>query len=119
MLAESNKPFSLTELQLQQLKRTTHNLRKLNRDSLRALQRLKHPGLTKTKYREAGNAFEILALQVISALRFREAVLSSARDQRIDVIVHIRSFVLIVGSRLCFLDVRSPIRPRRIMRVRL
>jgi hypothetical protein len=89
MPAKSDKPSFFTELQLQRLKRTTHNLRKLNRDSLRALQRLKHPGLTNTKYREAGNSFEILALRVISALRFREAVLSSARDQRIDVIVHV------------------------------
>ena len=66
MPAKSDKPSFFTELQLQRLKRTTHNLRKLNRDSLRALQRLKHPGLTNTKYREAGNSFEILALRVIS-----------------------------------------------------
>ena len=98
MVAKSNKPFSFTELQLQQLKRTTHNLRKLNRDSLRAFQRLKHPGLTNTEYREASNSFEILALQLISALRFREAVLSSAREQRIDVIVHIG--VICIDCRL-------------------
>jgi len=87
MLATSNKPYVFTELQARQFKRTTHSLRKLNRDSLCELQRLQHPGLTDTKYRAAGNSFEILAPQIMFLLRFREAILHSARETRVDLIV--------------------------------
>jgi len=102
MLAKSNKPYSFTELQARQFKRTTHSLRKLNRDSLCELHRLQHPGLTNTKYRAAGNSFEILAPQVMFLLRFREAILHSAREKRGDLIV--LTFVVICND--CRLDKR-------------
>ena len=91
MLAKSNKPYFFADSQVQQLNRTTRRLRKLNRDAQRELQRLNNLGLTNTKYRAAGKSFEILALQMISLLRFRETILNSAREQRVD------EFVLRIG----------------------
>jgi hypothetical protein len=95
VLAKSNEPCVFTELQARQFKRTTRSLRKLNRDSLCELQGLRHPGLTSAKYRAAGNSFEILALQVMFLLRFREAILHSARETKIDLIV------VTITKRIC------------------
>ena len=113
MLAKSNKPYVFTELEACQFKRTTHSLRKLNRDSLCELQRLQHPGLTDTKYCAAGNSFEILAPQIMLLLRFREAILHSARETRVDLIVI--TFAMIcndcrLGRQTRYFYRRQPIR---------
>jgi hypothetical protein len=87
MAAKSQKPYTFTELQAWRFEHTTHGLRKLNRDSLREFQRLQHPGITNARYREAGNSFELLAPRMMFLLRFREAILHSARETKIELIV--------------------------------
>jgi hypothetical protein len=82
MLRKNQRPFLFTEVQLQQLKRTEDSLRKLNRDALRELRRIGFTDLTNRKYSEAGESFQIVATQMISALRFREEILIAGREQQ-------------------------------------
>jgi hypothetical protein len=66
---------------VQQLKPISHTLRTLNRDALRELRRIKHTGLTRTRYREAGDSFGTTATRMISALRFRDEILKAEQPQ--------------------------------------
>jgi hypothetical protein len=87
MLAKSNKPYVFTESQVKDLERTSRTLRKLNRDSMRELQRLRLPGLNNTQYRTAGSFFQMLAQEVIFLLRLRDDILCSAREDRVERII--------------------------------
>jgi len=82
MLRKNQRPSSLTSWQVQQLKRISHSLRKLNRDALRELRRIGHTGLTRTQYREAGDLFRTIAMRMISALRFRHEILKAEQPQQ-------------------------------------
>src|SRR6266404_5227522 len=77
MLRKNHKPHSFTSWQVQQLKRITHSLRKLNRDARRELRRIRYTGLTRTQYREAGELLGTMATRLISALRFNDEILKA------------------------------------------
>ena len=81
MLRRNQRPLSLTERQSQQLKDTNASLRKLNRASLRQLQRVGYSDLTDTQYSEAGNSLGIVAIRMNSVPRFREQIMTYAREQ--------------------------------------
>jgi hypothetical protein len=82
MLRKKQRPFSLTSWQVQQLKRISHRLRKLNRAARRELRRIGYTGLTRTQYREAGDLFGTIATRMISALRFRHEILKAEQPQQ-------------------------------------
>src|ERR1700730_3714099 len=82
MLRKNQRPSSLTSWQVQQLKANSDSLRKLNRDTLRELRRIGHTGLTRTRYREAGDLFGTTATRRISALRFRDQILKAEQPQQ-------------------------------------
>jgi hypothetical protein len=82
MHRKNQRPLRLTSWQVEQLKWTSHRLRKLNRDALRELRRIGHMGLTRTQCREAGDLFGTIATRIISALRFRDEILKAEQPQQ-------------------------------------
>jgi hypothetical protein len=81
MVAKHEGLLYVAERQKQQLNRTTGRLRQLNRAVLGELRRIERPNQTNKRYRDAGALFEMAASQVSALLRFREGILSSARDE--------------------------------------
>ena len=81
MVRKNHRPIILTSWRVQQLKRISHGLRKLNREARRELLRIGYTGLTRTQYREAGGLFGTTATRMISALRFRHEILKAEQPQ--------------------------------------
>ena len=89
MQRRNQRPFSLTTWQVQQLKPIGHSLRKLNRDALRELRRIRYTDLTRTQCREAGNFFGTIATRMIGALRSYQEILKAEQEpQRFRLNVH-------------------------------
>jgi hypothetical protein len=82
MLRKNQRPFGLTSWQVQQLKRISQRLRKLNRAAHRELRRIRRTDLTSTQYREAGDLFGTIATRMIGALRFHHEVLKAEQEQK-------------------------------------
>ena len=80
-MVAKHKELYVTERQKQQLKRTTGSLRQLNRAVLGELRRLGRPNQTTKRYRDACALLETAASQISALLRFREGILSFARDE--------------------------------------
>jgi hypothetical protein len=80
MLRKNQRPFSLSSRQVQQLKRISHALRKLNRAARRELRRIEYTDLSCTQYREAGDLFGTIARRMISPLRFHHEVLKAGPE---------------------------------------
>ena len=76
MVATHDERVYVTERQKQQLTRTIGSLRQVNRTVLRELKRMGRPNQT-TK----GVLLETAASQITSLLRFREEILTSAREE--------------------------------------
>jgi hypothetical protein len=81
MLRKNQRPSSLTSWQVQQLKRISHSLRKLNCTARRELRRIRYTDLTHTQYREAGDLFGTIATRMISALVFHREVLKAEQER--------------------------------------
>ena len=81
MVAKHEGPLYVTERQKQQIKRTTGSLRQLNRAVLGELRRIVPHNQTNKRYSEVGVLLETAASQITSLLRFREGILSFARDE--------------------------------------
>jgi hypothetical protein len=82
MQRKNRGPFKFTDSQVQQLKRTNKNLRKLNRAARRELRRVGHMELTRTQYREAGDLLGTIAKRMIGELRFHHAIVEAEPEQQ-------------------------------------
>src|SRR6266550_6030371 len=82
MPRKNQGPFKFTDSQVQQLKRTNKNLRKLNRAARRELRRVGHTELTRTQHREAGDLLRTIATRMIGALRFHHAIEKAEPEQQ-------------------------------------
>jgi len=82
MPRKNQGPFKFTDSQVQQLKRTNKNLRKLNRAARRELRRVGHMELTRTQYREAGDLLGTIATRMIGELRFHHAIVKAGPEQQ-------------------------------------
>jgi len=82
MPRKNQRPFKFTDSQVQQLKRTNKNLRKLNRAARRELRRVGHMELTRTQYREAGDLLGTIATRMIGELRFHHAIVEAEPEQQ-------------------------------------
>jgi hypothetical protein len=83
MLRKNQRPFNLTDGQVQQLELISTRLRKLNRDAQDELQRIEHCYLTARQLGEAGESLGILATRMTSALQFRQGILTAGRQQQL------------------------------------
>lgn len=89
ILRKNQRPLSLTSREVQQLKRISHSLRKLNRAAHRELRRITYTDLTRTQYREAGEFCGTIAIIIIGALRFHHEYLKAEREQQtLRMVVH-------------------------------
>jgi hypothetical protein len=89
MLSKNQRPVYFTDGQLQQLRRNTDSLRKLNRVALGALRRIGYTVVTDSEYRDAGDSFSMVASRMGTLLRVRRELLAAGREQlpqRIEVI---------------------------------
>jgi len=86
LIRQNQRPFNFADFQVQQLERINHHLRKLNRTACGELRRVAYVGPS-TRYREVGNSLEIIAIQMFSALRFRQGVLIAGRQQQPTLLV--------------------------------
>jgi hypothetical protein len=112
MVAKHEGPLYVTERQKQQLNRTTSSLRQLNRAVLGELRQIERPNQTNQRYRDAGTLFEMAASQVSALLRFREGILSFARDESRVISVVGRSRNTFPGNRAyCALEEVPPVDP--------
>ncbi len=82
MLRKNQRSSSLSGWQVQQLKRISPGLRKLNRDARRELRRIGYTSLTRKQYRESGDLLGTIATRMIGALRFRDEILKAEPEQR-------------------------------------
>jgi hypothetical protein len=89
VVAKYEGPLYVTERQKQQIKRTTGSLRQLNRAVLGELRRIVRHNQTNKRYSEVGVLLETTASQITSLLRFRQGILSSARDEPRVIVVEI------------------------------
>jgi hypothetical protein len=88
MIRKNQRPLYFTDSQLQQLRRNTDSLRKLNRVALGALRRVGSV-VTDLEYRDAGDSFSMVASRMGTLLRVRRELLAAGREQlpqRIEVI---------------------------------
>jgi hypothetical protein len=81
MVAKHGEQLYVTKRQKQQITRTTGSLRQVNRTVLRELKRIGRPNQTTKQYSDVGVLLETAASQITSLLRFREEILTSARDE--------------------------------------
>ncbi len=81
MLDKNGRRFFFTHRQMQQLVRSNDRLRQSNGSALRELRRVGRSNLMSKKYKEAGVRLEMVAVQIIGVLQFREEILISAREQ--------------------------------------
>jgi len=89
MVRKNQRPLSLTSREVQQLKRISRSLRKLNRAARRELRRIRYTDLTRTQYRKAGDLFGTIATVMIGAPRFHHEVLKAEREQQTHrIVVH-------------------------------
>ena len=82
MIRKDQKPFSFTDWHVQQPRRSTHSLRKINRAALCELRRIGRTSLTHTQLREASKSIGIMASRMILLLRLREGILVAGREQQ-------------------------------------
>jgi hypothetical protein len=82
MQRKNRGPFKFTDSQVQQLKRTNQNLRKLNCSARRELRRIGRTDLTRTQYREAGDLLGTIAKRMIGELRFHHAIVEAEPEQQ-------------------------------------
>jgi hypothetical protein len=82
MLRKNHRPSSLTSWQVQQLKRVSYTLRRLNVEARRKLRRIRHTDLTRTKYREAGDFLGTIATQMTGALRSHHEISKAELEPR-------------------------------------
>src|SRR5205814_3780614 len=82
MPRKNQGPVKFTDSQVQQLKRTNKNLRKLNRAARDELRRIGRMDLTDRQYREAGESFGTIATRMIGALRFYHAIEKAEPQQQ-------------------------------------
>ena len=87
MIRKDQRPFCFTDWQGQQLKRTDHSLRKLNRDALDELRHVGRTALTYAQYQARAERVATVAIRMISALRVREEILASGREQEPETIL--------------------------------
>ena len=81
MIRKSQRPFTFTDSQVQQLNRTNNTLRQLNRTARDVLRRIGHLYLTPAQYGEAAKSLETVAIRMTSALRFRRELIAAGREQ--------------------------------------
>jgi hypothetical protein len=89
MVAKHEKRSYVTERQKQQIGRTTRRLRQLNRVVLDELRQIARYNQTTKRYREVGVLLETAASQITYLLRFREGIVSSARDEPRVIVVSV------------------------------
>jgi hypothetical protein len=87
MIRKNQRPFNFTDWQVQQLNRTNYTMRQLNRIARDVLRRIGHLYLTPRQYREAVTSLATVTIRMTSALQFREAILTAARQQQLQLIV--------------------------------
>lgn len=82
MLRKNQRPFMFAVGHVQQLRRSAHSLREVNRAALRELRRIGGTDLTHTQYREASESVGISASRMILLVRYRQEILVTGREQR-------------------------------------
>jgi hypothetical protein len=86
MLRKPKIPMFFTDSEKQHLSQTQATLRRLNRDALLKLQSILSSNLTGRESSETGSSIELLAIQMISVLRLRMQVWTSAQNNEYDCI---------------------------------
>jgi hypothetical protein len=81
MIRKDQRPFCFTDWQVQQLKQTSHSVRKLNRDALAELRDIGRTSLTHAQYQAWAERVATIAIRMASAIRVRHDILASGREQ--------------------------------------